>query len=102
VDWDHSLGDQPEHGVIGDCLGQLVPKRLPIARMANGAHPDPESLENAPDVSLQLLAHASQPLPCTKERPDPVRILAANMHLDEPSGSREMRQPLGVGTVGFV
>ena len=65
------------------------------------AEHDAESLQQPPDLVLQLDAHAHKSLPRGQHRPVDIGIVALDLRGLEPTGAHDLRQAAGIMAIGF-
>ncbi|MCG7626731.1 hypothetical protein MHM88_02870 [Epibacterium sp. MM17-32] len=72
---------------------------MPLLSLANARHADAEGLQHAPDVTFKIFAQADQTLAGSNQIAQLILLFASDVHRSEPTGSRELRQPLSIGGV---
>ncbi len=94
--------DHAEDRFAAGGLRQLIAERLPEPALVNAGHPDASGLQDTTDMAFGIIAQTEQPVAGPDQRPEPVRIKAADMDRHDPAGPCELGQPLGIGGIGFV
>src|SRR6056297_497635 len=93
-----SLMDQI--GLSGCC--ELIAERLSLSTLTNPGHADAEGFQDAPDVSLQVLAQMDQTLARANQAAEPISFFATDMDRSKPVGACELRQAFGIGSIRFI